>query len=1190
MQLNYQTVTVDKLPSNDQLTIDDYFITAQDHHKATDTFVNGEWVGKKVLLSDILTFVRNNVPYIYNTVYKYDSDTLSTQEFTNIVGFKLLSKYMTAVKDVGNNLLNIDIVLPQNLYTTSDVLFNSIITNSINVNTLSVSSVIDGISKSTLKLNTPVTVTLTGDANTSFTFDGTSSSVVANINVNDNTHKHNNTTLDDISWTKVSDKPSPHVDVALTGPIVGSSFFDLTLLNGDAMSIATSITPGAVDLITHTTGNYLNSIAASGNGLSIAGSPNHNGVQTVVINSQSSNVPDTIVLRDALGDINVHYLYCTNMIGNSFGNLVGNVTGNVTGTSTGNTYGLHTGNVIGDITGNVTGNLVGNVTGNLLGNVTGNLTGNVTGNITGTAGSLATGYTIGCTGDISFTTGSFNGTANVTGVSTLSNTGVVPGTYNNDPISVRPFTVDAKGRITSVGAAVPINYTWASLSGTPTTISGYGITDTYNKTYIDSIALGMKPKMEAKVATITSITLSGAQTIDGKSIVAGDRVLVMSQSASAQNGIYIAATGTWTRAIDANTSALLNGALVSVASGTVNANKVFYQTNTITTLDTDAVNFAVFTSIGAYSPVITGAASTTVSSNLTASKVLISDASGKIATATASSTELGYLVGVTSNIQTQFSAKADQTALTLHSTTTNGHGTTSAIVGINDIQTLTNKTFNLLNNNLLGTLAQFNAALTDADFSTQTGTETLSNKTLLSSTLYSPTITGGSVKNINVINSNIYSPVITGGNISYSTLTNTTLITPTITGGTYNNSTFNTSAFNSCTFNLAVLNSPTLYTPNIGIATGQSFNDITGLGNADPVMDSVADPGVSSLVSKQDHRHPSDTSRSPFHGPGVGEGFIVGELYASENSYVKSSSTDYDARFSVIQTNNNMNSFFSSQIGTILTESFWSFGSVYDNGNYFYRLLNENNNYIAIQVNNATGKLLFGTSADNNTNSKAQFNGNIDVTGIKFENYLNGCYITNRTISDYVNELILFNSYNSGNLGQITLRAPRLRFQTFNEQSVTSVDNNAGINDRIVIDEDGTVFINEQPEDDVITSDTLKVNGSIKGNGFTQNIVKTTLQIYNVSETDYTILTSYSPSGEQQIILPDVSLNKGRILNIKRLTSPMFDIDLPYKQVNNVIIKPLNVNTLIDDAKFIILKSRNETITLQSDGSVWYII
>ena len=52
----------------------------------------------------------------------------------------------------------------------------------------------------------------------------------------------------------------------------------------------------------------------------------------------------------------------------------------------------------------------------------------------------------------------------------------------------------------------------------------------------------------------------------------------------------------------------------------------------------------------------------------------------------------------------------------------------------------------------------------------------------------------------------------------------------------------------------------------------------------------------------------------------------------------------------------------------------------------------------------------------------------------------------------------------------------------------------------------------------------------------------------------------------------------------------MFDIDLPYKQVNNVIIKPLNVNTLIDDAKFIILKSRNETITLQSDGSVWYII
>ena len=44
--------------------------------------------------------------------------------------------------------------------------------------------------------------------------------------------------------------------------------------------------------------------------------------------------------------------------------------------------------------------------------------------------------------------------------------------------------------------------------------------------------------------------------------------------------------------------------------------------------------------------------------------------------------------------------------------------------------TLTNKTINLTSNTLSGTLAQFNTALSDADFASLTGTETLENKTL----------------------------------------------------------------------------------------------------------------------------------------------------------------------------------------------------------------------------------------------------------------------------------------------------------------------------------------------------------------------------------------------------------------------------------------------------------------------------
>jgi hypothetical protein len=54
---------------------------------------------------------------------------------------------------------------------------------------------------------------------------------------------------------------------------------------------------------------------------------------------------------------------------------------------------------------------------------------------------------------------------------------------------------------------------------------------------------------------------------------------------------------------------------------------------------------------------ITGGATSIVSSNLTASRALISDASGKVATNAVTSTELGYLSGVTSAIQTQLNSK-----------------------------------------------------------------------------------------------------------------------------------------------------------------------------------------------------------------------------------------------------------------------------------------------------------------------------------------------------------------------------------------------------------------------------------------------------------------------------------------------------------------------------------------------------
>ncbi len=91
--------------------------------------------------------------------------------------------------------------------------------------------------------------------------------------------------------------------------------------------------------------------------------------------------------------------------------------------------------------------------------------------------------------------------------------------------------------------------------------------------------LAIKPP--CRVATTAAITLSGEQTIDGVAVVADDRVLVKDQGTASENGIWVADTSAWSRALDFDGSNdVVDGTLVYVAEGTVNADLVFRCTGT----------------------------------------------------------------------------------------------------------------------------------------------------------------------------------------------------------------------------------------------------------------------------------------------------------------------------------------------------------------------------------------------------------------------------------------------------------------------------------------------------------------------------------------------------------------------------------------------------------------------------------
>jgi len=173
-------------------------------------------------------------------------------------------------------------------------------------------------------------------------------------------------------------------------------------------------------------------------------------------------------------------------------------------------------------------------------------------------------------------------------------------------------------------------------TGTVTVPSGYkdraGFTDNSlaNKAYVDSVSQGLDVKNSVEAATTTNLSAtysngtagvgatltfgSAVTTLDGYTLVNGDRILVKDQTNAFENGIYTRTSSTvFTRAIDADTSSDLSGGVfVFVEQGTLNGDNGYVFThNGAPTIGTTNLPVSQFSGAGQ----ITAGAALTKSGN-----------------------------------------------------------------------------------------------------------------------------------------------------------------------------------------------------------------------------------------------------------------------------------------------------------------------------------------------------------------------------------------------------------------------------------------------------------------------------------------------------------------------------------------------------------------------------------------------
>lgn len=168
------------------------------------------------------------------------------------------------------------------------------------------------------------------------------------------------------------------------------------------------------------------------------------------------------------------------------------------------------------------------------------------------------------------------------GVPRIDYAETVTGLWTFDRDTSAPFAVTSGSAVVTNLDSDMLDGLHAAAAATPSTIAARDAAgqikgadptesdDLTTMSWVTNQIESRSPKDEVKISTTANITLSGTQTIDGYAVQAGDRVLVKDQSTASENGIYICASGAWSRATDADSWNDLISAYTWVEQGTAN--------------------------------------------------------------------------------------------------------------------------------------------------------------------------------------------------------------------------------------------------------------------------------------------------------------------------------------------------------------------------------------------------------------------------------------------------------------------------------------------------------------------------------------------------------------------------------------------------------------------------------------------